>query len=65
EDPGAPMREMAFRLLGPDHNPALLYEGRVLRTQGLLELRDGWCAASAEACRSCPLAGCRGADVGV
>ena len=51
----APMRETAFRLLGGDHNPAL-YAGRALRMQGLLELWRGFCEASPEACRDCPLA---------
>ena len=55
ETVGAPMAEMARRLFGGDHNPAL-YAGRALRTQGLLELWDGYCSASPEACRSCPFA---------
>ena len=54
----APAREMAFRLLGGDHNPAL-YAGRALRLQGLLELWRGYCSASPESCRTCPLAGAR------
>ncbi len=56
EDLGAPGREMAFRLFGPDHNPAPLYAGRSLRIQGLLELWNGICASSGAGCRSCPLA---------
>ena len=52
---GAPMKEMAFRLFGADHNPAL-YASRALRTQGLLELWDAYCSASPESCRTCPLA---------
>ena len=52
---GAPMKEMAFRLLGADHNPAL-YASRALLAQGLLELWDAYCAASPESCRTCPLA---------
>lgn len=52
---GAPMKEMAFRLFGGDHNPAL-YASRALLTQGLLELWDAYCAASPESCRTCPLA---------
>ena len=55
---GAPMKEMAFRLFGGDHNPAL-YSSRALLTQGLLELWDAYCSASPESCRTCPLAGPR------
>ena len=49
------MKEMAFRLLGADHNPAL-YSSRALLAQGLLELWDAYCSASPESCRTCPLA---------
>ena len=49
------MKEMAFRLFGADHNPAL-YSSRALLTQGLLELWDAYCSASPESCRTCPLA---------
>ena len=56
ESPSATMEEMAFRLLGADHNPAL-WRGSALRMQGLLALWSGHCAASPETCRDCPLAG--------
>lgn len=56
EDLGAEMKETARRLLGPDHNPAALYAGSALRTQGLLELWRGRCRAAPEACEACPLA---------
>ena len=55
ESPSATMEEMAFRLLGADHNPALWRTG-ALRMQGLLALWSGHCAASPETCRDCPLA---------
>ncbi|MBQ9727295.1 MAG: DUF2851 family protein [Kiritimatiellae bacterium] len=55
ESPSATMEEMAFRLLGADHNPALWRTG-ALRMQGLLALWSGHCAASPETCRECPLA---------
>lgn len=56
EDLGAEMKETARRLLGPDHNPAALYSGSALRTQGLLELWRGRCRAAPAACAACPLA---------
>ncbi len=62
EDVGAPGREMALRLLGPDHNPSAIYASRSIRIQGLLELWNGYCSASPQACRSCPLASMSGAS---
>lgn len=55
EEPSSTMKGMAFRLLGGDHNPAL-WTGNALRMQGLLELWNGYCEASPESCRTCPLA---------
>lgn len=54
EDVGASMKEMAYRLLGGDHNPAI-YTKSALRMQGLLEVWKGFCGASAQSCRSCGL----------
>lgn len=55
EEPSSTMKGMAFRLLGGDHNPAL-WTGNALRMQGLLEFWNGYCEASPESCRTCPLA---------
>lgn len=55
ESLSASMREMAFRLFGGDHNPAI-YAGSALRMQGLLEIWKGYCGASEHACATCRLA---------
>lgn len=63
ESPSATMEEMAFRLLGADHNPALWRTG-ALRMQGLLALWGGHCSAAPDACARCPLAANRGGGAG-
>ncbi len=55
EDVSAPVRQMAFRLLGRDHNPAL-YARNGLLIQGLLHLHHTFCRATDPACATCPLA---------
>lgn len=55
EEPSSTIKGMAYRLLGGDHNPAL-WTGNALRMQGLLEFWNGYCEASPESCRTCPLA---------
>ena len=54
EDVSAPVRQMAFRLLGRDHNPAL-YARNGLLIQGLLHLHHTFCRATDPACATCPL----------
>lgn len=55
EEPGSSMKEMAFRLLGGDHNPAV-YLKNALRMQGLLELWRGCASADGACCAGCTLA---------
>ncbi len=55
EEPGSSMKEMAFRLLGGDHNPAI-YLKNALRMQGLLELWRGCGSADGATCAECRLA---------
>ena len=55
EDVSAPVRQMAFRLLGRDHNPAR-YARNGLLIQGLLHLHHTFCRATDPACAVCPLA---------
>jgi len=54
EDVSAPVRQMAFRLLGRDHNPAL-YARNGLLIQGFLHLHRIFCRTE-PACATCPLA---------
>ena len=49
----APMRLMASRLFGPDHNPRLLYEGDGLRQQGLLQIYLDFCLSCKAGCAGC------------
>jgi len=56
EDLGAPAREMAYRLFGRDHNPAL-YAGHGVMQQGLLAIHHDFCLRIREGCDGCPLAG--------
>ncbi len=55
EDLCAPMRIMAFRLLGRDHNPAL-YAGNGLLMQGLLQIHNEVCLAVHPDCAACRFA---------
>ncbi len=54
EQTSAPMREMAWRLLGRDHH-AILYARRGLLQQGLLQLHYDFCLGTRLGCSDCPL----------
>lgn len=54
EDVSAPVRLVAFRMLGRDHNPAL-YSGNGLLIQGLLHIHRTCCLASRPECMGCML----------
>jgi hypothetical protein len=47
------IRETAFALFGPDHNPALYEQG--LKQQGLIQIYHDFCLNSRNACRACTL----------
>jgi len=47
------IRETAYKLFGPDHNPALYRNG--LRQQGLLQIFHDFCLGNRSGCRDCPL----------
>ena len=55
EDVSAPVRQMAFRLLGRDHNPTL-YARNGLLIQGFLHIHHAFCRANHPDCASCSLA---------
>ena len=55
EDISEPVRLMAFRLFGRDHNPAALYAGNGLLVQGLLHLFRELCLAHHPWCADCSL----------
>jgi hypothetical protein len=54
EDLSAPMRAVAHRLFGRDHNPAL-YAGSGLRQQGLLQIDQDFCLRARTGCEGCSL----------
>lgn len=54
EDINEFQREMAFRLLGRDHNPAL-YLGSGLLLQGLLQMNLDFCSCGEKGCSYCRL----------
>ena len=54
EDVSEPVRLMAFRLLGRDHNPAAFYSGNGLHIQGLIEIYRRWCSPIHPCCETCP-----------
>lgn len=53
ETTSAPMRAMADRLFGPDHNPRVLYEGDGLLQQGLLQIYGDFCLSCRADCAEC------------
>ena len=55
EDISEPVRLMAFRLFGRDHNPAAFYAGNGLLVQGLLHLFMELCVAHHPLCADCSL----------
>ena len=55
EDISEPVRLMAFRLFGRDHNPAAFYAGNGLLVQGLLHLFRELCVAHHPLCADCSL----------
>ncbi len=55
EDISKPVRLMAFRLFGRDHNPAAFYAGNGLLVQGLLHLFRELCLAHHPLCADCSL----------
>lgn len=54
EEDNAVIRQMAFNLLGPDHNPALYNSG--LRQQGLIRIFHDFCLGDRSNCAECALA---------
>ena len=56
EDISAPVRLMAFRLFGRDHNPARAYAGNGLLVQGLIQILRETCLPRHPDCAPCPLA---------
>ena len=55
EDISSPVRLTAFRLFGPDHNPAAFYSANGLLVQGLLQIHHDRCAKTFPDCRDCRL----------
>lgn len=53
EEDNAVIRQTAFNLLGPDHNPALYRNG--LRQQGLIQIFHDFCLADRSHCAECDL----------
>lgn len=51
----APMRAMASRLFGRDHNPSALYASSGLRQQGLLQIFADFCLAAKGGCSDCAM----------
>ena len=56
ETTSAPMRLMASRLFGPDHNPRALYENDGLVQQGLLQVYGDFCLDCRTDCAGCAFA---------
>lgn len=57
EDLSEPIRLMAFRLFGRDHNPCAIYAGNGLLAQGLLQIYRELCESAYPACGRCDLSG--------
>ena len=53
ESISAPMRTMANRLFGRDHNPGALYSADGLRQQGLLQIFSDFCLNARGGCADC------------
>lgn len=56
ETTSAPMRLMASRLFGPDHNPRALYENSGLLQQGLIQIHNDFCLSCKSDCADCAFA---------
>lgn len=55
EDISSPMRLMAFRLLGRDHNPDSFYAKNGLQMQGLVQIHREFCLETYPICETCAL----------
>ena len=55
EDVSEPVRLMAFRMLGRDHNPAAFYAGNGLLIQGLIGVYREFCSSAHPDCEKCRL----------
>ena len=55
EDMAYPMRLTAFRMFGPDHNPAALYSNDGVRQQGLIQIHREFCLELYPDCGTCSL----------
>ena len=53
ETVSAPMRTMANRLFGRDHNPSVIYAADGLRQQGLLQIFSDYCLSARGGCAEC------------
>lgn len=53
EDMCEPMRLMAFRLFGRDHNPSRSYASNGLKMQGLLQIYRDYCLQVHPDCERC------------
>ena len=58
----APMRTMANRLFGRDHNPSALYASSGLRQQGLLQIFADFCLSAKSGCDYCAMGRIRGGN---
>ena len=56
ETTSQPMRLMASRIFGPDHNPRALYEGSGLLQQGLIQIHNDFCLSCKSDCAECAFA---------
>ena len=56
ESVSAPMRAMANRLFGRDHNPSAIYTADGLRQQGLLQIFSDFCLNARGGCDGCGFA---------
>jgi hypothetical protein len=61
EDDNALLRDVAYALLGRDHNPEIYANG--LRQQGLIQIFHDFCVANRSACRDCAFAAALGREV--
>lgn len=56
EDVSLPVRLMAYRMFGRDHNPAAFYSSNGLRIQGLIQIHRDFCLQVHPDCGGCALA---------
>jgi len=55
EDVCAPVRRVAYRMFGGDHNPSAWYSTNGLFIQGLIQIDREWCARFHPACVGCEM----------